>query len=257
MLSAAGLLDELPLSAHLFFFQSPAAARGSRRARSQRGVDDLMVLGERTRIVPFDNPLDYPWRRFAAAGCNSSAATTRRARSPTRTSSWPAAGAPRQALGAALRARGVRGGAEGEAMLREAVEVLAAANARLEQARALVELGAASAATASARGARPAAEGVELAHRAGAPSLVERGNEELAATGARPRKLVVSGVDSLTASERRVAELAAQDRSNKEIAQALFVTVKTVEVHLSSVYRKLQITSRRQLAPALAAAAAA
>ena len=62
----------------------------------------------------------------------------------------------------------------------------------------------------------------------------------------------MSGVDSLTASERRVAELAARDRSNKEIAQALFVTVKTVELHLSSVYRKLQIGSRRQLAAALA-----
>ena len=100
-------------------------------------------------------------------------------------------------------------------------------------------------------------EGVELAHRAGAPALVARGNEELAATGARPRKLVVSGLESLTASERRVAELAAQDHSNKEIAQALFVTVKTVEVHLSSAYRKLQLNSRRELAAALAAATVA
>ena len=133
--------------------------------------------------------------------------------------------------------------------------MLAGANARLEQARALVELGAALRRGNQRSEARELLrEGVELAHRAGAPALVERGNEELAATGARPRKLVVSGVDSLTASERRVAELAAQDHSNKEIAQALFVTVKTVEVHLSSVYRKLQITSRRQLAPALAAA---
>jgi DNA-binding CsgD family transcriptional regulator len=61
-----------------------------------------------------------------------------------------------------------------------------------------------------------------------------------------------SGVESLTASERRVAEIAARDRSNKEIAQELFVTVKTVELHLSNVYRKLQIGSRRQLAAALA-----
>jgi DNA-binding CsgD family transcriptional regulator len=90
---------------------------------------------------------------------------------------------------------------------------------------------------------------------AGALGLVERGNGELAATGARPRKLVVTGLESLTASERRVAELAAQDLSNKEIAQALFVTVKTVEVHLSSVYRKLELSSRRQLGAALGAAA--
>jgi DNA-binding CsgD family transcriptional regulator len=56
---------------------------------------------------------------------------------------------------------------------------------------------------------------------------------------------------TLTASERRIAQMAASDMSNKEIAQALFVTVKTVEFHLSSVYRKLQISSRQQLGQAL------
>jgi DNA-binding CsgD family transcriptional regulator len=61
----------------------------------------------------------------------------------------------------------------------------------------------------------------------------------------------VSGVDALTPSERRVAEMAAENMTNKDIAQALFVTPKTVEVHLSSVYRKLDITSRSQLAGAL------
>jgi len=62
---------------------------------------------------------------------------------------------------------------------------------------------------------------------------------------------MLSGLESLTASERRVAQMAAEDVSNKEIAQALFVTVKTVEVHLSRVYRKLDIQSRRELAGAL------
>ncbi len=70
------------------------------------------------------------------------------------------------------------------------------------------------------------------------------------ATGGNP--LFVEGVETLTASERRVARLAADDMTNKDIAQALFVTVKTVEVHLSSVYRKLEISSRRQVASALA-----
>ena len=72
--------------------------------------------------------------------------------------------------------------------------------------------------------------------------------------GARPRKLLLTGAESLTPSERRVARMAAQGMSNKELAQALFVTVKAVEVHLSSVYRKLQISSRAQLAQALAGA---
>ena len=147
-------------------------------------------------MLPFDNPLDYPWRRFAAAGLHAARPrATRRARSPTRTSSSPAAGARRRrSARRCARAALLRGGAEGEALLREAVEVLAGANARLEHARALIELGAALRRGNQRSEARDLLrEGVELAHRAGAPALVERGNEELAATGARPRKLVVSG----------------------------------------------------------------
>ena len=81
--------------------------------------------------------------------------------------------------------------------------------------------------------------------------LVEFANAELAATGAHARTIVLSGLESLTASERRAAHMAAQGLSNKEIAQALFVTVKTVEQHLGRVYRKLDISSRRQLGAAL------
>jgi DNA-binding CsgD family transcriptional regulator len=66
---------------------------------------------------------------------------------------------------------------------------------------------------------------------------------------------MLSGLDALTPSERRVAEMAADNMTNKDIAQALFVTPKTVEVHLSSVYRKLQISSRAQLPDALTAGA--
>ena len=55
----------------------------------------------------------------------------------------------------------------------------------------------------------------------------------------------------MTVSERRVAELAAEGRSNPEIAQTLFVTRKTVETHLGSVYRKLDIAGRGELARAL------
>ena len=73
----------------------------------------------------------------------------------------------------------------------------------------------------------------------------------LLATGARPRRLVLSGLEALTPSERRVAEMAADGLSNRDIAQALFVTPKTVEVHLSNAYRKLDIHSRGELPNAL------
>ena len=83
-------------------------------------------------------------------------------------------------------------------------------------------------------------------------ALAGHARSELYATGARPRHSALSGVESLTASERRVAVLAAAGQTNRDIAQALFVTPKTVEVHLSNTYRKLGIRSRRELAGALA-----
>ncbi|HVE68830.1 MAG TPA: helix-turn-helix transcriptional regulator, partial [Solirubrobacteraceae bacterium] len=96
---------------------------------------------------------------------------------------------------------------------------------------------------------------LDLAHRCGASALVDRAREELAAAGARPRRPQLSGLESLTASERRVAELAASGSTNREIAQALFVTVKTVEWHLRNTYLKLGIASRRELVGAMQAAA--
>jgi len=82
--------------------------------------------------------------------------------------------------------------------------------------------------------------------------LTEYAETELRAAGARPRRVVLRGLDSLTASERRIAEHASQGLSNREIAQMLFVTARTVEGHLTSVFRKLQIGSRDELAAALA-----
>ena len=92
---------------------------------------------------------------------------------------------------------------------------------------------------------------MDLAHRCGATALVAQAAEQLRLAGARPRRIAVSGRESLTPGERRVSELAADGMSNKEIAQALFVTLRTVEMHLSNAYRKLGIASRRQLAVAL------
>jgi DNA-binding NarL/FixJ family response regulator len=159
-------------------------------------------------------------------------------------------------IGVTLRTLGlVEGGRAGEKHLEEAVSVLAASSARLEHGKALVELGA-----ALRRGNRRAdsraylREGLDLAHRIGAKALEERARTELAATGARPRRLQLTGLESLTPSERRVAEMAAENLTNKDIAQALYVTPKTVEVHLSSAYRKLEISSRAQLSGALAVA---
>jgi len=94
-------------------------------------------------------------------------------------------------------------------------------------------------------------EARELAHRCGASGLEERIHEELVVAGARPQRIALAGVESLTAAERRVAELAAQGMRNREIAETLFVTLKTVEVHLGRAYGKLDIRGRSQLPEAL------
>jgi DNA-binding CsgD family transcriptional regulator len=76
---------------------------------------------------------------------------------------------------------------------------------------------------------------------------------ELRATGARPRRPTVSRVDSLSAQERRTAAMATEGLSNREIAEALFLTRRTVEMHLTGAYRKLDVSSRAQLPAVLAA----
>jgi ATP/maltotriose-dependent transcriptional regulator MalT len=166
-------------------------------------------------------------------------------------------GAPRE-LGLALHTAGVAlGGDEGLALLREAVDVLAGADAAVAHADALVDLGAAlRRANHRAEAREPLAEGLRLAQGARAALIAARAEVELRATGARPRRAMLIGVEALTASERRVAGLAAQGATNREIAQALFVTARTVEGHLTQVFRKLDLSSREELPAVLAGSAA-
>jgi DNA-binding CsgD family transcriptional regulator len=157
-------------------------------------------------------------------------------------------------LGRCLRVQGlVEGGREGIERLSEAVSLLVESPRRLEHARALVDLGAALRRAGHRREARdPLRQGLDLAYACGATALLERARTELRAAGARPRRVRLTGVDALTPSERRVAEMAAQGLTNREIAQALFVTPRTIETHLGHAYQKLDIGSREELRAALA-----
>jgi DNA-binding CsgD family transcriptional regulator len=89
------------------------------------------------------------------------------------------------------------------------------------------------------------------AHHCGARRIAAKSRAELIAAGAKPRRDAITGRDALTAGELRVARLAAQGLTNRDIAQALFITTKTAKAHLNRVYRKLDITRRGQLADAL------
>jgi DNA-binding CsgD family transcriptional regulator len=150
----------------------------------------------------------------------------------------------------ALRGLGlVRGDLE---LLHAAVDELRGSPWRLDLARGLVDLGAALRRAGRRVDSRaPLGDGMDLAQTCGARALAEHARTELLATGARPRRLALTGAASLTPGERRVCALAASGRTNREIAQDLFVTTSTVETHLRHAYRKLDVRSRDELAAVL------
>jgi DNA-binding CsgD family transcriptional regulator/tetratricopeptide (TPR) repeat protein len=224
------------------------------RSRANDALEDLIEFGRRDELWGGASPLASRWRSNASLALFAMEETERArllAREDVeRARRWGAA----SGIGVALRATALVGGDEASLdRLREAVDTLAPSPARLEHARALVDLGATLRRDNRRAEARDwLQQGVDLARRCGAHALVERGRTELRAAGGRWREPDGTGVEHLTVSELRVAELAARGRSNPEIAQALFVTRKTVETHLGHVYRKLAISGRGELAQALA-----
>src|SRR6266545_1391410 len=232
-------------------------ARGRLRVEQGRvaeGLEDFLAVGLALTRAAITCPSYLPWRSEAALahlalGDRESAGRL----ADEELELAQAFGAPR-ALGVAKRAAGlVAGGESGERLLREAIDAFERGDARLERARALADLGA----MLRRRNRRTEArellrEALDTAHRAGARPLAEQAETELRATGARPRRVVLTGLDSLTASERRIAEFAGQGLTNREIAQTLFVTARTVEGHLTSIFRKLRVDSRDELPAALA-----
>jgi DNA-binding CsgD family transcriptional regulator len=150
-----------------------------------------------------------------------------------------------------LKGRLAGGDAE---LLRGAVDLLAVSPARLLHARALVDLGSSLRRAGHRVDSRePLREGYEMALACGAAALAERARAELRSSGIRVRRDQPGGADALTPSERRIAEMAASGLSNPEIAQELFLTIKTIEMHLTRAYRKLDIRRRGELAAALSA----
>ncbi|MFF3404486.1 helix-turn-helix transcriptional regulator [Streptomyces sp. NPDC002659] len=207
-----------------------------------------LQAGQRFEADGGFNPAVLPWRSEAALSllalgrteearsfAEEEVALARRWRAP-------------RALGRALRVAGLVEAERGLDLLTEAVAVLAGSPARLEYANALIDLGAELRRTGQrVRAKEQLAKGTELAHACGAVPLEQQGMAELKIAGARPRRLSHTGPQSLTPSEQRVAELAISGCTNRDIAQRLFITVKTVEVHLTSVYRKLGISRREEI----------
>jgi DNA-binding CsgD family transcriptional regulator len=209
-------------------------------------VDLALRAGEDLRTLRAATPVVVAWRSTAALALAARGEQARAAAlADEELALTRAFGTPR-AIGIALRAKGLVS-ADVDA-LRAAARTLAGADARLEHARALCDLGAAlRRANRRADARAPLREALDLAHRCQAVAIAERARTELLATGARPRRVVLSGVESLTPSERRVAAMAAEGLSNPQIAQALFLSTRTVEGHLTHVFRKLDVTARTEL----------
>ncbi|MCW3020166.1 MAG: transcriptional regulator, LuxR family [Solirubrobacterales bacterium] len=218
----------------------------------ERALEDLQLAGRRT-LEMFgreERPEILSWRPYAALAARAAQrgelamelAEGGVARARADASPW--------SLGLALR---VMGQVAAElAPLQEAVELLAPSPARLEYAEALVALGSHLRRTARPSDARASLrEGLEIARACGALPLAERAHEELLASGARHRKMLRGGPDALTPAEQRVARMAAKGLTNRQIADTLVLSTRTIETHLAHVYTKLGVSSRASLADAL------
>ncbi|MFI9252811.1 AAA family ATPase [Streptomyces sp. NPDC053069] len=221
--------------------------------RTQAALADLEECGRKLPDGMY-HQARCPWRSAAAAlyaEAGDTATAERLAREELELArAW---GAP-HAVAAALHTLALvtRGGRRAP-LLNEAAELLQDSGAWLEQARVLRSLGHELRLLRKNRQAREQLRAaLALAEKCGAWALVAALRDDLASAGARPRRGAETGLDALTPAEHRTALLAAEGLTNKEIADRLYVTRRTVELHLSRVYRKLSVSGRTDLPAAVA-----
>lgn len=233
--------DDAPMAAILQYRCAVRLAEG----RAREALTDAELCGHHQELLSI-NDLLTPWRLLAATAHGQLGEVERgRELALDHLALAEAWGAPSIIGETWLTLGTIEPGPERIEQLTRAIDALAQSPAILLLARARIELGTAHRQHGDRVMAREQlTEGADLAMACGAVALQQRALDELRVLGARPRKLAFSGVDSLTASERRVAEMAAAGMANREIAQALFVTAKTVESHLGRAYRKLGIDSK-------------
>lgn len=266
ILVARGQLDEARKLADQWDLSAPFSAvpvfpvmletRGTLRLASgefEEGVEDLGAAGEDLEQLGYLNPAAFTWRQdIVPALCVLDRTAEAQLIVSVGEDRAREFGAP-HVIGAMLRARAsTESRSKAIETLGESVALLGAHGSPTELAESALALGSALRRGGHRSESRdPLRQALELAHTCGAGALVERAREELAAAGSRPRSVLRTGIDSLTASELRTARMAAEGLSNVEIAQRLFVTRKTVEKHLSNAYAKLEISSRKELPEAL------
>jgi DNA-binding NarL/FixJ family response regulator len=256
---AGSALDGLPLDPVAGTVGEPTLreARGLlrwRQGRVSEAIAEFRACGSVCDQLMIANPAVYAWRSSLAlalpADKRGEALTLVEAElAAARVSAVP------RAIAIALRADALLAGSDGVVKLRGALEALEGCPSGLERGTTLLHLGAALRRNNRRIDARvPLHAALELARANGATHLANSARRELRAAGSRPRDLTRTGIDSLSPQEHRIATMASDGRSNPDIAQALFLSRKTVEMHLGHAYRKLGVASRRDLPGALTAA---
>jgi DNA-binding NarL/FixJ family response regulator len=251
-LTCIGRLDEADAMAGLAAGREPPEgwihtitfrqARGALRVAQHRpdeALADLLAAGDGWQALGVTNPAVASWRTAAVAAYRALGQHDQAAALAAEQLALARKAGRSMTLGIALRVHGD---------LAEAIGVLEASPARYELALALADHGASLRRSGQRTQARePLLRALDLAERTGAAGLAAEVKRELLAAGARPRRAALTGPDALTAGERRVAALAADGLTNRQIAEHLFVTQATVETHLRHAFRKLDITSRAEL----------
>ena len=250
-------LDDLPVGHHIQFLYARGRVRLQQRDW-EGALADFLQAGSSAESVEIHNPAYVPWRSQAALALHQ-LGRTEEARALAREELTLSRTLGRAAHGRHLAAcaRPRRGWtSRGTVAARSGRRTRGLAGPARTRARSRRSGRAAPPRQQPQRGAEASCARESSSRISAAPPPWSQEGTTSSRRPVRiPRTVLLSGLDELTASERRVAQMAAEELSNKEIAQALFVTVKTVEQHLGRVYRKLDISSRRQLAAALAAPA--
>ncbi|WP_284747516.1 AAA family ATPase [Amycolatopsis sp. RTGN1] len=256
--AATSLLDRMDFVASqgLFTHTYLLYARGRLRVATgytRFGFEDLLSCGRRLAHHGMRFPGFVPWRAHAARAALALGQADDAARlaeeDMTASTRWGAA----RPLGTALTTLGlVREDDEAERALNKAITTLRSSPARLQLATALTELGTLQARHGqSEKAIETLRQAVELSEHCGARPLARRAAEELRSA----RRALTPAKDNehgLTRQENRIAVMAAQGLTNREIATSLHLTRRTVELHLSGAYRKLGIPGRAELGGALA-----
>lgn len=218
------------------------AAADQQSGLYRRALDTLLACGRQLEISGWRNSALFPWRPYAIGLYQRLGEPAAALRLTEDELSWAREWGAPACLGRALRLKGWLLRGDGLDLLREAVETLRASPYEVELARTLVILGRRLGGGAEAEAVLR--EAADIAAACGVPWLAQRAEHGLDSATVPPAA-------TLTPSERRVVSLVGQGLTNQEIAKELGVSSRAVEKHLTSSYRKLGVSGRRELVAAL------